>query len=345
MASGNFEHGTNILHESVPVADSAARHGITPADAAERLARARARLLPVRAKRPRPHRDDKVIASWNGLMIAAFARGARVLGDPRLAERASRAAEFVWENLFDPATATLTRRWRDGEAAAAGQLDDYAYLASGMIELYRATFDPRWLERAARLTESQIERFWDEREAGFFESPAGDPNVKLRMKSDYDGAELAGNSIAALDLLTLAELLEREEWRERAHAMLDAWAGRIERAPFAMPQMLVAMGLEQATPRHVVLAVGPDRDEPQEFVREFDRRFLPFDELLRVDPANRAELGRVSPFAARLEPIDGRTTAYVCVNQACRLPTHDLATFAAQLDERPAPSHPTAETR
>ncbi len=343
--AGNFEHGTNILHTRGPVAATAARHGIAEDEAAERLAHARAQLLQVRSRRVRPHRDDKVLACWNGLMIAAFARGARVLGDAGLAGRAARAAEFVWSRLFDPATGTLRRRWRDGEAAGAGQLDDHACLALGLTELYRATFEPRWLARAARLTEEQLARFWDDGEPGFFESPPGDASVRLRMKSDYDGAELAGNSIAALNLVTLGRLLERPEWSTRAHAMLETWAGRIERAPVAMPQLLLAMDLELAAARHVVLASGPSEDERRGFVREFDRRFLPHDELLVVNEEHRAALAGLAPFAAGLAVTGGRTTAYVCVDQACRLPTHDLAVFAAQLDEHPAPSLPTTESR
>ena len=332
---GNFHGGTTILHEAHPLAEAAARHGVTVAEAAERLARARVALLAARSKRVRPHLDDKVITAWNGLMIAAFARGSRVLGDPALARRAEHAASFVWTRLHDARTGELKRRWRDGEAAGAGQLDDYAYLARGYLELYEATLDPLWLERSVGLTEAQIARFWDSRGGGFFESPAGDPSIALRMKDGFDGAEMAGNSIAALDLQTLAVLLDRDDWRDKAERTFDYYAGRLAEYPPAMPQMLVAMDLAAAAPRHVVIAGSPGSADARALVAEFDRRFLPHDFLLFADGAEaQRRLAALAPFVAPLVSAHGHATAYVCVDYACRLPVSEPAAFGALLDER-----------
>jgi uncharacterized protein YyaL (SSP411 family) len=159
---GNFEHDTTVLHEV---------HAPADAETAARLAEARQRLLAARALRVRPHRDDKVITAWNGLMIAALAYGARTLAEPRYAERAEAAAEFVWTRLRG-ADGALSRRWRDGEAACAGQLDDHAYFARACHELYAATHDPFWLERAEMITEIMLARFWDEKDGGLFDSPS-----------------------------------------------------------------------------------------------------------------------------------------------------------------------------
>jgi uncharacterized protein YyaL (SSP411 family) len=334
---GNFEGGASILSEVETLDETARALGIAPAEAGQRLAEARAKLLAARSKRVRPHRDDKVLAAWNGLMISALARGARVLGDPRLAERGARAADFVWERMRDPKTGELRRRWRDGEAAGAGQLDDYAYYALGCFDLYQATFDPKWLERATLVTEAEIARFWDETGGGFFESPAGDPAIKVRMKDGFDGAEMAGNSIAAWNLEMLAALLDREDWREKARRTLDYYGRRLAGAGAAMPQMLVAMLLESATPRHLVIAGRPEAPDTQAMLSEYDRRFLPHDAVLLVDGGERQRrLAKLVPFVAALAPKDGRATAYVCVNYACRLPTTDPAAFGAQLDEREA---------
>src|SRR5204863_4973035 len=139
----------------------------------------------------------------------AFARGARVLGDDALRARAVRAAEFAWTRLWDEKHGTLRRRWRDGEAAGEGQLDDYAYLALGCLDLYQADHAARWLARATRLTEVMVARFWDGKDGGFWESPPGDASIRVRMKDGFDGAEMAGNSIAALELAPLARLLDR----------------------------------------------------------------------------------------------------------------------------------------
>jgi uncharacterized protein len=322
---GNFDHGTSILHQPLKSAHRAAAH--------DPFAAARAKLLEARSRRVRPHRDDKVLAAWNGLMIGAYARGARALDDPALAERSRRAAEFVWTHLRDPRTGALHRRWRDGETALAGQLDDYADVALGFLELYQATFDPVWLERSAEITHQMIDRFYDHANGGFFESPAGDASVKLRLKDEFDGAEIAGNSIAAEVLERLAALLDRPAWRELAKRTFDDYARRLRRSPTAMPRMIAAMLLERSSPRHIVIAGDPANAATRAMVREFDRRFLPNDVLIVTTPGGRAtQLRKLVPFAADLPETHGRATAYVCVNYACQLPTADPAAFAAQLD-------------
>ena len=246
----------------------------------------------------------------------------------------------MWSRLYDERTGDLKRRWCDGEAAGTGQLDDYAYFCLGLIDLYGATFDPLWLERAIRITEAEVARFWDEKDGAFFESPAGDPHVKLRMKDGYDGAEMAGNSIAALNLQILAVLLDRDDWREKARLTLDFHARRLEKNPSAMPQMLVAMDLAESPARHIVIAGAPGAADTRAFVSEFNRRFLPHDALLLADGgATQKRLAALAAFTASLTARNGKTTAYVCVDYACRLPTTDRAAFAAQLDEHPGSGH------
>ena len=332
---GNFEHGTSILHEAHSMEETAARFKLAEPEAELRIGRARERLLVARGKRVRPHRDDKVITAWNGLMISAFARGARVLGDGALCDRAARAAEFVWTRLHDARTGALSRRWRDGEAKVSGQLDDYAYYALGLVDLYEASLDPAWLARAKTIVEGMTARFWDEQEGAFFESPAGDAHLKVRMKDGFDGAEMAGNSIAALDLQRLGTLLDRRDWLGQARRTFDYYARRLAGGPAAMPQLLVAMDLAQATPRHIVIAGRPDAPDTRALIAEFDGRFLPHDALMLVDGGERQKaLATLAPFVAPLASQHGKATAYVCVNYACRLPTTDHAAFAAQLDER-----------
>ncbi len=332
---GNFEHGASIVHEARTLAEVAADLKLTEAETRARVERAGRALFEARGGRVRPHRDDKVLTAWNGLMISAYARGARVLGEPALAERAAQAATFVWERLHDAKSGALTRRWRDGEAGIAGQLDDYAYYALGLVDLYQATLDPLWLARAVDVTEAMVARFWDEEDGGFFESPAGDPHVKVRMKDGFDGAEMAGNSIAALDLQLLGTLLDRRDWQAKAGRTFDHYARRLARGAAAMPQMLVAMELAQATPRHIVIAGRPGDADTRALIAEFDRRLLPHDVLLLADGGARQQaLAKLAPFVAPLARQGGKATAYVCVDFACRLPTTDRTAFAAQLDER-----------
>jgi uncharacterized protein YyaL (SSP411 family) len=319
---GNFEHGTSVLYEAHPAAD---------ADTATRLAEARARLLAARALRVRPHRDDKIITAWNGLMIAALAHGARTLGEPAYAERAERAAEFVWRRLR-AADGSLLRRWRDGEAAFAGQLDDHAYFARACRELHAATQAPFWLERAEMVTEAMLARFWDDAEGGLFESPADADGVRVRLKDGFDGAELAGNSIAADNLWRLGMLFERVDWCERAQRSFTFHAGRLAAAPWAMPRMIAAMERGAVAPHHVVIAGELERDDTRALVAVYESRLRPDEDLVVVEEASRGRLAKLVPFAAELPMRDGRATAYVCLDYACRQPVHEPQELAALLD-------------
>ena len=337
---GNFEHGATVLHEAHTLAETAAAFGLAEAEAAEALSRARATLLAARAKRVRPHLDDKVITAWNGLMIAAFAYGARTLErgaagrDPgSLAGRAERAAEFVWARLR-VADGALLRRYRDGEAALAGQLDDHAYFARACLELFAATTEPRWLERAASVTETMLARFWDEEDGAFFDSPADANGVSVRLKDGYDGAELAGNSVAAEVLVRVASLMERDDWRERAERAFAYHASRLASAPWAMPRMVAVMERAALPPRHVVIAGPREREDTRSLVDVVESRLRPDEDIVLVSDDTRAALERFAPFAAALPMKDGRATAYACVAYACRQPVHEPDELEAFLNER-----------
>lgn len=318
---GNFEKGASILHEvREPLAEAAAV-----------LAAARETLLAARSQRVRPHLDDKVLAAWNGMMIAALARAARVLHEPAWAAAAARAAEFAWAVLRDEASGALYRRWREGEAAGAGQLDDYANLSRGCLELFAVTHEARWLARATQLADAMLEHLWDDEHGACFESPADASGVSVRMKDGFDGAETAGNSMAALVLLRLAALLDRTDLRLKADRTLDYYASRLAGSAWAMPQLVAAMLQAAAPTRHVVVAgeASPERDA---LLAVYDSALRPFEDLIVVNEASRAGLAALVPFAASLPARDGRATAYVCVNRACRLPVHNPAELAEQLN-------------
>src|SRR5439155_11050137 len=199
-------------------------------------------LFGERVTRPRPHLDDKVLTAWNGLMIAAFARGARVLAafDSARAvsaghlETARRAATFIRDRLWDPATGTLLRRYRDGHAAIEAYAEDYAFLIHGLLELFQADPDPAWLTWAIELQRHQDELFWDEKDAGWFSTTGRDASVLLRMKEDYDGAEPTASSISVLNLLVLAHLVDgasnpiARTWTDRAERTIRHFGARLE---------------------------------------------------------------------------------------------------------------------
>jgi uncharacterized protein YyaL (SSP411 family) len=297
--------GKNILYLADPAAGSAAD-----------FARVRPLLLEARGRRPRPHLDDKVLTAWNGLMISAFAKGAQVLGEAELLAAARSAELFVRERLIAK-DGTLLRRWRDGEAAVNGFLDDYAFFVQALLDLYETDFDQADLDLAIRLTEVMIARFADPEGGGFYATAEGDRSLVMRLKDDYDGAEPSGNSIAILNLLRLEQMTQEERFGEIARKALAAFGRVMDSQPAAVPQMIVALAASQRPARQIVIAGG--REAAQELLRAAHRAFAPFRVLLRNPPGG--------GFPA----IDGKPTAYVCENFVCRLPVHTPEELTALL--------------
>ncbi|MCX7827126.1 MAG: thioredoxin domain-containing protein, partial [Verrucomicrobiae bacterium] len=194
--AGHGPQNANVLFVARTFDQMAKAFNTTPELARRRLEEARKKLFEVRSKRVRPHLDDKILTAWNGQMIAALARAAQTLDEPQYLAAAERAANFVIEKLYDLQTKTLQRRWRDGEAKVEGFLDDYAFFIAGLLELYEASFDPKWIEHAVALANTMIARFHDEADGGFWFTAPGQSDLIARMKDDYDGAEPSGNSIA-----------------------------------------------------------------------------------------------------------------------------------------------------
>jgi uncharacterized protein len=313
-AGGNVEEdphgefrGANILYQAHPVDDAAAR---------VELQQAAAKLLEIRARRPRPLRDDKVLSSWNGMMISAFAKGAQILDEPKYADAARAAADFLRRHLWDEQRQILLRRYRGGESAIDGFLDDYAFCGLGLLDLYEATFDARDFEWAARLAERAMELFADVENGGFFSTT--DDGGLLRLKDDYDGAEPSGNSGMAMLLLRLARMTDRPDFSAAAEHTLRAFASRMEEAGTGVPQMLVAHSFALGRPREIVLTGGRDDPGMLEMLAAIRRRFLPGAVVMRGEQSAR-------PMPA----LNGAATAYVCENFACKLPV----TGATALDE------------
>ncbi len=257
---GEFE-GRNILWLQQPA---------LAADPA--IAAARRQLFEARARRPRPHLDDKILASWNGLMISALARAGAALGEPRYIEAARRAFRFIERSLMTP-DGRLLRRWRDGEAAIEGLLDDYAATALAALDLHQSSFDPGYAVAAERLVRKMVDLFGDAA-GGFFTASAAAGDLLFRMKEDYDGAEPSGNSLAVEALVRTARLTGEAPLLEPARRTLEAFAGRLESQPTALPRMLCAWMLHQSPEERIRF-----RGAAQDLVQEVWRRFLPFTTL------------------------------------------------------------------
>jgi uncharacterized protein YyaL (SSP411 family) len=290
-------------------------------------------MLEARDAHPRPHLDDKTIVAWNGLMISPLARAGLILDEPRYTQAAVRAADFIRTNLYDPQTHTLTRVWREGRSNIDGFLSDYAFFIQGLLDLYEATLDIQWLKLALGLQIRQDELFWDADSGGYFDTTGTDPSVLMRMKEDSDSAEPSGNSVAALNLLRLSQMLDDKKMRDKADRTIRAFASRLGEFPAAMPQMLVAFNSHLDKPKQIVLAGKPDGSDTRAMLREVHSRYMPNRIILLADGADaQAFLAEHVAFMKSVRMLNDRTTAYVCENFVCQLPTNDLAELRRLLD-------------
>jgi uncharacterized protein len=318
--------GKNILIELQTIAETARHFKKEEAEIRELLAKSRATLLTLRAKRPRPHLDDKIITAWNGLMISAYARGAQVLDDPVYLEVATRAAMFVRTQLYDKSRKILVRNYREGRSEVEGFADDYAFVVQGLLDLYEASFDVGWLEFAISLQEMQDRLFFDEERGGYFSGTGKDESILLRMKEDNDSAEPAASSVAALNLLRLAQFRDEKNWRERAEKTIGAFSPQISHFPSAMPQMLVALDFSLSKPRQIVVAGKCDSKETRALLGEVHRHFLPNKILLLADSGDGQKYLEEKLEALRgMKPVGGKPVVYVCENFTCQAPVDDRA--------------------
>ena len=319
---GEFR-GRNILFQARTIDETALNAGTPADDARERLKLASARLLELRSRRPRPLRDDKVLSSWNGMMISAFAKGSRILGDETYAQAARAAADFVRRHLWDDSRQILLRRHREGESAIDGFLDDYAYVGLGLLDLYEATFESRDFAWAVRLAERAVELFEDTGNGAFFSTAVSDTadGALLRLKDDYDGAEPSGNSGITMLLLRLSRMADRADFGASAQRALAAFAPRMREAGTGVPQMLVAHSFSLAKPREIVLAGPVEHPEMQSMLAAIRRRFMP-----------QAVVMRSQESARPMPAIGGIPTVYVCENFACQMPVTSVKALDDLLD-------------
>ncbi len=324
--------GKNILYEAHAVEETALRFKILEDEVISALDEAKIKLMEARSLRVRPHLDDKILTSWNGLMISAFAKGAQILDEPKYLESAARATEFILKNMYNPETVVLLRRFRDGDAAIPAFLDDYAFFIQGLLDLYEANFQVYHLDLAVQLTAKMIELFGDGERGGFFSAAEGDSSLLMRLKDDYDGAEPSGNSVAALVLLRLARMADKESFREQGEGTLQCFSQGLSKAPFGMPQMLAAYMLSLSSPRQIVIASDGRTDEFSALLDEVRLRFLPNAVILAIDGAEAREgLSRYSTVFGEMTAPEGTAAAYVCENFACQLPVTEAVELAELL--------------
>lgn len=326
---GHFE-GKNIpnLLAGTPEA-FAEREGMPAERLAARLEEARAKLFAAREKRIRPHRDDKVLTGWNGLMIAAMARAARAFGDARFAGAAKRAAAFIERHLVRE-DGRLLARWRDGEAAYPAYLDDYAFLAWGLIELYEATFDAGYLRRSLEWMEKAESLFLDREEGGYFFSGSDGEELFARVKETYDGAMPSGNSAMALNWIRLARMTGNAEMEERFRRQMEACAGSAGTYPAGHALLATAMLYAYEPAKEIV--ISGDGEEAEAMARAVQQSWLPNAVIMRNVPGPAGEEARaLMPVIADKGPAGGRPAVYICRQFACQAPVTDLAALKNML--------------
>jgi hypothetical protein len=336
-SGGNFAEevaGGNILYLRRPIEITAEELGLGPEEVRRRLDRIRAILLDARSRRVRPHRDDKILADWNGLAIAAFALAARAFGADTYAAAAEKAARFALESMTTPGGGLL-HRYREGEAAVEGNLDDYAFLSWGFIELFQTTLEAEHLETAVKLTDEMIRLFLDGEHGGFYFTRADGEAMIVRTREIYDGAVPSGNSAAAANLIRLARLTGEARYEECAEKIGRVFLEDFSRAPSGYAWYMTALDLATGPSVEIVIVGDPGAADTGAMLRAVRAAYAPHAAILLKSSAETVPaIARLAPFTAAHTSLGGKATAYVCRNHACDAPTTNPGDIAAALGHR-----------
>jgi uncharacterized protein YyaL (SSP411 family) len=329
--NGNFleeatreKTGANIMHLKKSLSETAADLKMSEQDLQDQLASAREKLFTHREKRIHPHKDDKVLTDWNGLMIAALAKGSRAFGEPRYAESAKKALNFIFDQM-QQSNGRLLHRYRDGQAGITAHLDDYAFLVWGLIELYEATFDAYYLENALRMNEEMLKHFWDDKSGGLFFTPDDGEALIVRKKEIYDGAVPSGNAVAMLNLLRLARFTGKSHLEERAMELGRAFSRAVNQFPSGYTQFLVAVDFAIGPSYEVVIVGKSEGADTRNMLGALRTRFIPNKvTIFRPSEIESPPIDRLSEYVKYQVSRDGKATAYVCMNFACKEPTTEV---------------------
>jgi uncharacterized protein len=329
--SGNFEGKNipNLIQQSVE--EFAIKEGLSIDEWRQQVRELNQKLFVEREKRVHPHKDDKILTAWNGLMIAALAKAGRALAEPSYSEAAARAVSFVRTRLMND-EGRLLARYRDGEAAYLGYVDDYAFFIWALIEMYETTFDAEYLEQALGLQNDMIRLFWDETHGGFFIYGSDTEQLITRPKEVYDGAMPSGNSVAALNLLRLARLTGDTRIDDFASRQLEALIGAAAHYPAGYSFLMLALAFALYPSREVVIAGDESKPETQTLLQRVQQLYLPDTVILfHSSGPSRDAIERLVPYIRTQNAIDGKPTVYVCKNFSCKAPLTDIDEILAAL--------------
>ena len=316
--------GNNILHTQKPLPEWTDILKITEKDLSGRLEKCKKKLFSAREQRVHPRRDDKILTDWNGLMIAALARGAQVFDDRQLERAARKAADFILEKMLDN-QGRLLHRFRDGEAAIDAFLDDHAFLIWGLLDLYETNFDTKYLKSAIALNDYLLEHFWDLQSGGFYFSSDEQEELLFKKKSIIEGAIPSWNSVAALNLIRLSKMTGIPALEDKAIKIGQAFFNNLKTVPSAIPIFLTALDMAIGPSAEVVITGVKDSEDTRKMIRALRRPFQPNKVVLFFPEGEEkpADVTKIAPFTRDMKPIEGKATAYVCSANVCRKPTTD----------------------
>ena len=324
---GNFE-GKNIPHPILTIEQAAKFFRKDMSEIKRLVADARAKLFQEREKRPKPFRDEKILLSWNGLMLSALAEAYKVIGAEVYREAAEKTADFICAKMFRGGL--LLHSYKDGKAGLPGFLDDYAFLGVGLLDLYEATLKRSTLERATELAEIMNREFWDDIDGAFFYTGKSHERLISRAKPAFDGSVPSGNSIATQLLLRLYHYTGREEYLKKAEKILRLYYDGMEQQPFGFAHMLSALDFYLEKPKEIVLMGKRDDPSSLDLLRKISSLYLPNKTLQVVEPGE--PLGKLSPLLEGKAQINGRPTVYVCHNFTCSPPVTEWENLKGLLE-------------
>jgi len=316
--------GTNILHLSKDLNLVVKDLNISENELNERLEEARKKLFETREKRIHPYKDDKVITDWNGLMIAALAKGGRVFENESYTEAAKNSVEFINKNLYRDSR--LLHRYRDGESGIMANIDDYAFLTWGLIELYETTFDLKYLSQAIELTDKMIDLFWDRDNFGFYFTPADGERLLVRQKQIYDGAVPSGNSVAMYNLLKLSRMTSNTTYEKLSRELSSAFSSTLNNLPMSHTMLMVALEFAIGTSYEIVISGNREAEDTKAMIRKLRENYVP-NKVVLLREQNSSDMEKIAPFTKLQTPTNDKATAYVCKNFTCNVPTNDPYTM------------------
>jgi len=312
--------GANILHLDKSLTEVAFKNKESVDGLKERVGVARQKLFAARDKRVHPHKDDKILTDWNGLMIAALAKGAQAFNEPKYAEAAKRAADFILTDMRRE-DGRILHRYREGHTAILANVDDYSFLIWGLLELYETVFDVDYLQAALDLNSEMIKYFWDEQDGGFYFTAEDAEELIVRQKEIYDGAIPSGNSVAVSNLFRLSRITANTDFEDKANKIMLAFSKDVESAPSGYTQMMVALGFGIGPSYEIVIVGNPEADDTKDMLNSLGKHFIPYKVVL-LKPAGQetADITRIAEYTEYHSSFDGKATAYVCLDFACKMP-------------------------